>query len=65
MPQSAGTARAASTATERVYQGLYAAILERRLAPGAWLREEELAASFAVSRTVVRQALHRLARMRC
>ena len=29
--------------------------------PGARLREEELAESFAVSRTVVRQALHRLA----
>jgi len=32
-----------------------------RLAPGARLREEELASSFEVSRTVVRQALHRLA----
>lgn len=49
------------TATERVYQGIYSAVLERRLAPGAWLREEELAAGFAVSRTVVRQALQRLA----
>ena len=49
------------TATQRVYDGIYAAILERRLAPGAWLRETELALSFAVSRTVVRQALHRLA----
>jgi DNA-binding GntR family transcriptional regulator len=52
---------ATATATQRVYDGLYTAILERRLAPGAWLREVELAASFAVSRTVVRQALHRLA----
>ena len=49
------------TATQRVYDGIYAAILERRLAPGAWLREIELAQSFDVSRTVVRQALHRLA----
>jgi DNA-binding GntR family transcriptional regulator len=49
------------TATQRVYDALYAAILERRLAPGAWLREIELAQSFDVSRTVVRQALHRLA----
>jgi DNA-binding GntR family transcriptional regulator len=49
------------TATERVYQGIYSAVLERRLAPGAWLREEELAAGFGVSRTVVRQALQRLA----
>jgi DNA-binding GntR family transcriptional regulator len=44
-----------------VYQGIYAAVLERRLPPGAWLREEELAAGFGVSRTVVRQALQRLA----
>lgn len=49
------------TATDRVYQGIYAAVLERRLEPGAWLREEELAAGFGVSRTVVRQALQRLA----
>lgn len=51
----------AATATQRVYDGIYRAVLERRLLPGARLREEELAASFAVSRTVVRQALHRLA----
>ena len=49
------------TATERVYEGVYRAVLEHRLAPGAWLREVELAASFGVSRTVVRQALQRLA----
>ena len=36
------------TATERVYEGLYTDILERRLAPGTRLREEELAARFAV-----------------
>lgn len=52
------------TATDRVYDGIYAAVLERRLAPGAWLREEELAAGFGVSRTVVRQALQRLAQDR-
>ncbi len=50
-----------STATERVYAGIYAAVVERRLAPGEWLRETELAATFGVSRTVVRQALQRLA----
>ncbi len=53
--------RTPATATDRVYQGVYLAMLEHRLAPGAWLREEELAASFGVSRTVVRQALQRLA----
>lgn len=52
---------APTTATQRVYDGIYGAILEHRLSPGMRLREEELAASFAVSRTVVRQALHRLA----
>ena len=52
---------APGTATERVYDSLYTDILERRLAPGTRLREEELAARFAVSRTVIRQALHRLA----
>jgi DNA-binding GntR family transcriptional regulator len=52
---------AAPTATQRVQDGIYRAIVEHRLAPGARLREEELAASFQVSRTVVRQALHRLA----
>lgn len=54
-------ARSADTATDRVYQGIYQAIVEHRLAPGLRLREEELAESFGVSRTVVRQALQRLA----
>lgn len=49
------------TATQRVYQGVYDAIVEHRLAPGTRLREEELAQGFGVSRTVVRQALQRLA----
>lgn len=56
----AGTAPRAPTVTEQVYRGIYAAVMERRLAPGEWLREEELATSFGVSRTVVRQALQRL-----
>ncbi|GAA0763773.1 GntR family transcriptional regulator [Ideonella azotifigens] len=59
--RQAGKAEAADTATQRVYQGIYQAIIEHRLAPGARLREEELAESFSVSRTVVRQALQRLA----
>lgn len=50
-----------ATATDRVYDGIYRAMLERRLQPGEWLRESELAAVFEVSRTVVRQALQRLA----
>jgi DNA-binding GntR family transcriptional regulator len=54
----------APSSTQRIYDAVYAAILEHRLLPGARLREEELAESFAVSRTVVRQALHRLAQDR-
>lgn len=52
------------TATERVYGAIHAAIVEHRLAPGTRLRETELAKGFAVSRTVVRQALQRLAQDR-
>lgn len=52
------------TATERVYAAIYAAILEQRIVPGMRLREEELAAGFEVSRTVLRQALQRLAQDR-
>jgi DNA-binding GntR family transcriptional regulator len=51
----------ASTATGRVYEALYDALLEGSLVPGLRLREEELAARFEVSRTVIRQALQRLA----
>ena len=39
----------AATATDRVYDGIYRAIVEHRLAPGARLREEELAESFAAA----------------
>ena len=46
---------------DRVYDAIYAAIVDHRLGPGSRLREEELAQTFAVSRTLVRQALHRLA----
>ena len=60
-PSGPPAAGKATTATDRVYDGIYRAIVEHRLAPGARLREEELAESFAVSRTVVRQALQRLA----
>ena len=47
--------------TDRVYDAVYAAVIDQRLPPGTRLREEELAQAFAVSRTVVRQALHQLA----
>jgi DNA-binding GntR family transcriptional regulator len=50
-----------AVAADRVYDAIYAAVMDHRLSPGARLREEELAQTFAVSRTLVRQALHRLA----
>ncbi len=51
----------ALTATDRVYQAVYRAVMEHRLEPGQRLIEETMAAEFGVSRTVVRQALQRLA----
>lgn len=51
----------APTATDRVYEAVYQAVMEHRLEPGQRLREEEMASEFGVSRTVVRQALQRLA----
>jgi len=46
---------------EAVYREIHLAIVEHRLPPGARLPEEHLADVFAVSRTLVRQALQRLA----
>jgi DNA-binding GntR family transcriptional regulator len=45
---------------EHVYQRVFDAILEQRLAPGTKLNEAELAQIFSVSRTVIRKALVRL-----
>ena len=53
------TPRKASAAN--IGDSLIRAIAEQRLAPGTRLVEEELGAAFGVSRTVVRQALTRLA----
>lgn len=51
--------------TQSAAQRAYVAIAERMasgdLEPGAWLREESLAASIGISRTPVREALRRLA----
>jgi DNA-binding GntR family transcriptional regulator len=54
-------AGAARVSAETIANSVTAAILERRLAPGTRIGEEELAAVFQVSRTVVRQALTPLA----
>lgn len=47
--------------TDAVTDALREAILDGVLAPSTWLREDELAAAFGVSRTPVREALRRLA----
>ncbi len=60
-PISAPPTEPDGTVTDRVYDAIYRAVLEHRLAPGEWLREAEMATEFKVSRTVVRQALQRLA----
>lgn len=45
---------------ELIYERVFDAILEQRLAPGTRLSEDKLAQVFGVSRTIVRQALQRL-----
>lgn len=47
--------------TEAVTDALREAVLDGVLAPNAWLREDEIAGTFEVSRTPVREALRRLA----
>lgn len=49
---------------QRLYDSLYDAVMSRRLAPGTRLGEVALGEIYGVSRTVVRQALHRLAEAR-
>ncbi len=52
----------ATNATQRIVDALTTAIVERRLMPGTKLVEQQLADLFAVSRTLVRQALNQLSR---
>lgn len=59
----AGDAAAnAGTATQRIVESITTAIIERRLMPGTKLAEQKIADIFAVSRTLVRQALNQLSR---
>jgi len=60
MPRSAKPAPRKPSATS-IGDSLIKAIAEQRIGPGTRLVEEELGAVFGVSRTVVRQALTRLA----
>ncbi|MFM8637512.1 MAG: GntR family transcriptional regulator, partial [Betaproteobacteria bacterium] len=53
-----------TTTTQRIVDSITSAIVERRLMPGTKLAEQRLADIFAVSRTVVRQALNHLSRDR-
>lgn len=55
---------APAQATQRIVEAITAAIVERRLAPGTRLVEQRIADLFAVSRTIVRQALNQLSRDR-
>ncbi len=67
-PGSAGQALRAVTgqggSTGRIVDSITTAIVERRLAPGTKLVEQQIADVFSVSRTVVRQALNQLSRDR-
>lgn len=57
-----GTTSAGKAGAENaICDAIRTAILERRLAPGTKLQEVPLGAYFGVSRTIVRQALRRLA----
>lgn len=48
--------------TRRIADSIVTAIVERRLMPGTKLAEQKIADVFAVSRTLVRQALNQLSR---
>jgi DNA-binding GntR family transcriptional regulator len=67
LPKAARTAAPPADdggATQRIVDSITTAIVERRLMPGTRLVEQQLADIFAVSRTLVRQALNRLSRDR-
>lgn len=57
---SRGRLEGASERGGAAYQTLHRAIIEQALPPGTRLREEELAAHFGISRTLVRDALAQL-----
>ena len=58
----AAAARPTAGATQRIVESITNAIVERRLMPGTKLAEQKIADNFAVSRTLVRQALNQLSR---
>src|SRR5439155_3618216 len=54
---ASGAAAPAATSSGRNAQDITTAVVEKRLPPGTWLREEALARVYAVSRTKIRGAL--------
>jgi DNA-binding GntR family transcriptional regulator len=62
--RSRADAPAPSSSTQRIVDAVVQAIVERRLMPGTKLAESQMGELFAVSRTVVRQALNQLSRDR-
>ncbi|TWC65063.1 GntR family transcriptional regulator [Herbaspirillum sp. SJZ099] len=52
------------TLDQNVYEAIFNAVMHGRLKPGTRLQEASLCEQFGVSRTVVRQALRRLAELR-
>lgn len=59
-----GAGAHAASSTDQIVDSITTAIVERRLMPGTRLVEQQIADVFAVSRTVVRQALNQLSRDR-
>ena len=64
MPSSSNRSADAVTLDQTVYEAIYSAILRGELKPGERLVEPVWCERHGVSRTVVRQALHRLAELR-
>jgi len=58
----AASAPGSSATVERIAHDLATAIVEKRIPPGTWLREEALGRVYSVSRTKVRAALLMLAK---
>lgn len=60
-PEGLGETRSEyHTLSDVVFQRLRDAIIDRRLAPGQWLRQEALAQEYGLSQMPVREALRRL-----
>lgn len=49
------------TQNAKAYDAIYQSIMEGRVLPGAWLREQDLVDELGISRTPIREALRRLA----